>query len=73
VVVCGSAKTSVHNKVFLEGLLAVLEAAPEYSGNGRFSAVPHKALRAFARVYAGWCMSQDFFRAGLHLLTASSL
>jgi homoserine O-acetyltransferase len=59
--------------VFLEGLLAVLEAAPEYSGNGRFSAVPRAALRAFARVYAGWCMSQDFFRAGLHLLTAASL
>jgi homoserine O-acetyltransferase len=73
IVVCGSAKTSPHNQVFLEGLLAVLEAAPEYVGEGRFSAVPHKAMRAFARVYAGWCMSQDFFRAGLHLLTASSL
>ena len=25
------------------------------------------ALRAFARVYAGWGLSQDFYRAGLHL------
>jgi homoserine O-acetyltransferase len=73
VVVCGSAKTSVHNKVFLEGLLAVLETAPEFLGNGRFSSVPRAALRAFARVYAGWCMSQDWYRAGLHLSTAASL
>ena len=73
IVICGSAKTSPHNQVFLEGLLAVLEAAPEFLGNGRFSAVPRAALRAFARVYAGWCMSQDFYRAGLHLSTASSL
>jgi len=73
IAVCGTAKTSVHNKVFLEGLTAILEAAPEHLGNGRFSAEPAAALRAFARVYAGWCMSQDFFRAGLHLATAASL
>jgi homoserine O-acetyltransferase len=73
IVVCGSAKTSVHNAVFLEGLLAILEAAPEHLGDGRFSAEPQGALRAFARVYAGWCMSQDWYRAGLHLATAASL
>jgi homoserine O-acetyltransferase len=73
IVVCGTAKTSPHNKVFLEGLLAILEAAPEHLGDGRFSATPHAALRAFARVYAGWCMSQDWYRAGLHLATAASL
>jgi homoserine O-acetyltransferase len=73
VVLCGSAKTSVHNQVFLRGLLSILEAAPEHIGLGRFSAVPSLALRAFARVYAGWCMSQDWYRAGLHLQTAHSL
>jgi homoserine O-acetyltransferase len=73
IVVCGTAKTSPHNIVFLEGLLAILEAAPEHLGDGRFSAAPHAALRAFARVYAGWCMSQDWYRAGLHLATAASL
>lgn len=40
VVVCGSARTSVHNKVFLSGLLRTLEAAPEYLGNGQFSSDP---------------------------------
>src|SRR5271167_3551313 len=67
VVVCGSARTSVHNQVFLRSLLATLEAAPEHIGGGRFSAVPKAALRAFARIYAGWAMSQDWYRAGLHL------
>ena len=67
VVSCGSAKTSVHNRVFLAGLMATLEAAPEYQGLGRFSAEPYAALRAFGRIYAGWALSQDFYRAGLHL------
>ena len=67
IVVCGSARTSVHNKVFLLSLLATLEAAPEHLGGGRFSAEPRSALRAFARIYAGWAMSQDWYRANLHL------
>lgn len=67
VINCGSARTAVHNQVFLMGLMATLEAAPEHIGNGRFSAEPKAALRAFGRIYAGWGLSQDFYRAGLHL------
>lgn len=67
VVNCGVARTSVHNKVFLRGLMATLEAAPEHLGDGRFSTEPQAALRAFSRIYAGWALSQDFYRAGLHL------
>ena len=67
IVVCGSARTADHNKVFLLSLLATLEAAPEHVGGGRFSAEPVAALRAFARIYAAWAMSQDWYRAGLHL------
>jgi homoserine O-acetyltransferase len=66
IVVCGSARTSVHNRVFLSGLLRLLEAAPEHLGGGRFSAEPHAALRAFAHVYAGWGLSQDFYREDLY-------
>ena len=66
IAVCGSARTSVHNQVFLRGLLATLEAAPEHEGGGRFTEEPALAKRAFARIYAGWCMSQDWYRAGLH-------
>jgi homoserine O-acetyltransferase len=66
IVVCGSARTSVHNQVFLRGLLRILEAAPEHLGGGRFSAEPVAAKRAFGEVYAGWGLSQDFYRAGLY-------
>ncbi|ACO47959.1 alpha/beta fold hydrolase [Deinococcus deserti] len=65
IVVCGSARTSLHNKVFLSGLLRTLEAAPEHLGNGRFAAEPHEALKAFGHIYAGWGLSQDFYRAEL--------
>jgi homoserine O-acetyltransferase len=66
IVVCGSARTAVHNQVFLSGLLRVLEAAPEHVGGGRFTAQPTLALKAFGHVYAGWGLSQDFYRAGLY-------
>jgi len=66
IVVCGSARTATHNKVFLSGLLRTLEAAPEHLGHGRFSAEPQAALKAFGHIYAGWGLSQDFYRADLH-------
>jgi homoserine O-acetyltransferase len=65
IVVCGSAKTSIHNKVFLSGLLRTLEAAPQYLGNGRFSSEPIASIRAFAHIYAAWGLSQDFYREHL--------
>lgn len=65
-VLCGSARTAVHNRVFLSGLLRTLEAAPEHLGGGRFSAEPRASLRAFGHIYAGWALSQDFYRAGLY-------
>lgn len=67
IVNCGSARTSVHNRIFLQSLIAVLEAAPEFLGNGRFSAPPARAMNAFGRIYATMALSQDFYRAGLHL------
>jgi homoserine O-acetyltransferase len=75
VVVCGSARTAVHNQVFLLAMSSILEAAPEHLGHGHFSAPPIAALRAFGRSYASWALSQDFYRAGLHLsaLGAASL
>jgi homoserine O-acetyltransferase len=66
-VVCGSARTAVHNKVFLSGLMRTLEAAPEHLGHGRFSAEPQATLRAIGHIYAGWALSQDFYRENLHI------
>lgn len=62
--VCTSARTSQHNKVFLEGIRAVLTSDSGYR-EGRFIGRPVRALRAFGRVYAGWAMSQAFYRERL--------
>jgi homoserine O-acetyltransferase len=71
VVNCGVARTAVHNQVFLRSLMATLEAAPQHIGNGRFSSEPREAKRAFGRIYAAWALSQDFYRANLHLSWSS--
>lgn len=62
---CGSAKTSPHNFVFLEGVKAALQADEAYN-NGDYDAQPEKGLRAFGVVYAGWAFSQTFYREGLY-------
>ena len=59
--ICGSARTSPHNFVFLEGLKAALTADAAFN-DGWYEAPPVKGLIAFARVYAGWVYSQDFYR-----------
>jgi homoserine O-acetyltransferase/O-succinyltransferase len=64
-VVCGSARTSPHNWVFLEGVRAALLADPEFR-DGRYDRPPTRGLGAFGRVYAGWAYSQAFFRNGLY-------
>ena len=64
IAVCTSARTSPHNKVFLEGIRATLTSDAAWR-DGRFVERPIKALRAFSRVYAGWAMSQAFYRERL--------
>ncbi|MBL8671835.1 MAG: alpha/beta fold hydrolase [Alphaproteobacteria bacterium] len=63
-VVCGSAKTSPHNFVFLEGVKAALTADPAWR-DGWFAEKPIRGLRAMSRVYAGWALSQAFYREEL--------
>lgn len=60
-VICGSARTSAHNWVFLEGVKAALLADPTFA-EGRYREPPLRGLAAFGRVYAGWAYSQAFFR-----------
>ncbi|MDF1718648.1 MAG: alpha/beta fold hydrolase [Antarcticimicrobium sp.] len=63
---CGSAKCSRHNYVFLEGVKAALRADSAWE-NGRYTSKPEKGLRAVGRVYAGWGLSQTFYREELDL------
>jgi homoserine O-acetyltransferase len=64
--VCSSAKTTPHNIVFLEGLRAALITDPAWNGE-RFTDRPERGLRAFGRIYAGWAMSQAFYRERKYL------
>jgi homoserine O-acetyltransferase/O-succinyltransferase len=59
--ICGSARTSPHNYLFLEGVKAALMSDAAFA-EGWYDTPPHKGLRAFSRVYAGWAFSQEFFR-----------
>lgn len=56
--VCGTARTTPHNRVFLESLLAALEADPRYGTD----AAPVGGLRAVGRIYAGWAYSQPWLK-----------
>ena len=56
---CGTARTTPHNRVFLESLLAALRADPRY-GTGE---PPVAGLRAAGRIYAGWAYSQPWLKA----------
>ncbi len=64
--VCGSAKTAAFNRVFLEGIQAALSADPAWNGQ-RFTTWPERGLRAMGRVYAGFAMSQAFYRNQIYL------
>lgn len=73
---CGSAKTALHNKVFLEGVKSALLAAKGTSSAGSgvgeinekssyraWTEAEHSnGMKAMGRVYAGWGFSQAFYR-----------
>merc|ERR1711939_411789 len=76
---CGSARTSLHNRVFLEGVKSTVLAGRGAVSGGGCKGESGKAqyqgwseeerevgLRAFGRVYAGWGFSQAFYREKLY-------
>lgn len=64
--ICTSSKTAPHNRVFLEGLRSVLTTDSAWVGD-HFEGRPDRGLRAFGRVYAGWALSQEFYRKHVYL------
>jgi homoserine O-acetyltransferase len=58
--ICGSARTSAHNYLLLEGVRAALMSAADFR-DGHYHAQPVKALVAFSRVYAGLVLCSDFY------------
>jgi len=63
---CGAARCSRHNFVFIEGLKAPLLVDPEFK-DGFYDAPPTRGMRAAARVFAGWGFSQAFLRQRLDM------
>jgi homoserine O-acetyltransferase/O-succinyltransferase len=61
----GASRASLHCRVFLEGVKAALQADAAYRG-GDYEAPPERGLRAVGRVYAGWGLSQAFYRQELY-------
>jgi homoserine O-acetyltransferase/O-succinyltransferase len=62
---CGTARTTDHNRIFLQSLRSALTADPAWNGT-KFEAVPDRGFQAFARIYASWAASQAFYRAGIY-------
>ncbi|NET36429.1 MAG: alpha/beta fold hydrolase [Cyanothece sp. SIO1E1] len=62
---CGTARTTEHNQIFLASLRAALTADPAWNGQ-RFEATPNRGFRAFARIYASWAASQAYYRQQLY-------
>ncbi len=60
--VCGTARTSPHNRLFLLSLRQALTADRHWNGSG-FEAPPEQGLRTYALIYASWAASQPFFRS----------
>jgi len=59
--ICGSARTSPHNKAFLEGPKAALVASRDFEF-GHYKTPPQQGIRAFARVYSAWAYGQTWYR-----------
>ncbi|MGA0020989.1 MAG: alpha/beta fold hydrolase [Vulcanococcus sp.] len=59
--VCGSTRTSPHNRLFCLSLRQALTADANWNGSG-FSDPPDQGLRTYALIYASWAASQPFFR-----------
>src|SRR6202049_4101780 len=71
-IVCGSARAKATNFVFLEGIRYALMADPAWR-DGWFVETPVRGLRAMGRIYAGWALSQAFYREELYRTIGFSL
>lgn len=65
VALCGTARTTDHNKIFLQSLRTALTADPSWDGT-KFNGIPERGFRAFARIYASWAASQAYYREGIY-------
>ncbi|KAI0775832.1 homoserine O-acetyltransferase [Trametes elegans] len=65
--ICGSARTSPHNKCFLEGPKAALVNSKDFE-DGHYTKEPQFGIRAFGRAYSAWAYGQTWFRQHGYLM-----
>ncbi len=63
---CGTAKTTDHNRVFLYSLRAALKGDPAWNGE-RFEGIPERGFHTFTQIYASWAASQTYYRVQPYL------
>jgi homoserine O-acetyltransferase/O-succinyltransferase len=67
IVLCSSAKTAEHNKV-CSSPVCCAPSRPRPSISAAAASLPSRSARcAIGHIYAGWALSQDFYRERLHL------
>ena len=59
--IAGSARTADYNKVFLAANIAAIKGDPAWN-EGFYDRPPVAGLRAMAAIYAGWGLSEPFYR-----------
>ena len=59
--ICGAARISIHNHVFLEGMRGILQSDPVWDG-GRYTEQPINGLATMARAWGAWPPSSHFYR-----------
>ncbi len=63
--ICGSARTSEHNRAFLTGMSAALTSDSAWN-EGSYEAQPSRGLRAMALAWSAWPPSAHFYRRRLY-------
>jgi homoserine O-acetyltransferase len=63
--ICGAARISDHNWVFLEGMRSILTSDPVWNG-GDYETQPTQGLKNIARAWAAWPPSAHFYRERLY-------
>jgi homoserine O-acetyltransferase len=63
---CGSARTSPHNYVFLQTVKMALRSDPAWR-EGHYVEEPFEGLKRMQMVFDSWGLSQAFYLEGLHL------
>jgi homoserine O-acetyltransferase/O-succinyltransferase len=62
---CGTARTTNHNRIFLMSLRSALTSDPAWTGS-EFAAMPERGIQTFSQIYASWAASQAFYKEELY-------